>query len=68
MFAGGPWRGRRYFLDKMSFGEPMRAYATHPAIQCYADLSILGIWLTVAWGGHPLPFGWAIGGPAAPRN
>jgi sterol desaturase/sphingolipid hydroxylase (fatty acid hydroxylase superfamily) len=49
LFAGGPWRGRRYFLDKMSLAELVRAYLTYPAIQAYAGLSLLGAGLTVAW-------------------
>ena len=41
VFRWSPWYGRRYFLDKMTLKELVWAYATYPAIQCYALLALL---------------------------
>jgi sterol desaturase/sphingolipid hydroxylase (fatty acid hydroxylase superfamily) len=49
LFAQGPWRGRRYFLDKMTLRDLVRAYVTHPAIQAYAGLGLGGVVLTLRW-------------------
>jgi len=49
-----PWSGRKYFLDKMTLRDLVRAYVTYPAIQAYALLAVVGLALTGWWGGDPL--------------
>ncbi len=51
LFGRAPWSGRKYFLDKMTLRELGWAYATYPAIQVYALLSAVGLFLTFYWGG-----------------
>jgi sterol desaturase/sphingolipid hydroxylase (fatty acid hydroxylase superfamily) len=51
LFASSSWSGRRYFLDKMTLRELVWAYATYPAIQVYALLSVVGLGLAIYWGG-----------------
>jgi sterol desaturase/sphingolipid hydroxylase (fatty acid hydroxylase superfamily) len=53
-FATTPWSGRRYFLDKMTLRELGWAYATYPAIQAYALLTVVSLGLAAYWGGAPL--------------
>jgi sterol desaturase/sphingolipid hydroxylase (fatty acid hydroxylase superfamily) len=54
IFDSSPWSGRKYFLDKMTLKDLIRAYATYPAIQAYALLAVVGLGLAVYWGGDPL--------------
>ena len=49
-----PWSGRKYFLDKMTLRDLVRAYVTYPAIQAYALLAVVGLGLAAWWGGDPL--------------
>jgi sterol desaturase/sphingolipid hydroxylase (fatty acid hydroxylase superfamily) len=49
LFASTPWSGRKYFLDKMTLRDLVRAYVTYPAIQVYALLSVVGIGLAIYW-------------------
>lgn len=49
MFGGSPWRGRKYFLDKMTLRELIWAYVTYPAIQAYACLFVVAVVLAVLW-------------------
>lgn len=53
IFARTPWSGRKYFLDKMTLRELVRAYVTYPAIQAYALLCLAGIAFAIYWGGEP---------------
>lgn len=46
---GQPWSGRKYFLDKMTLHELVRAYVTYPAIQIYALLGVVGIGVAFYW-------------------
>ncbi len=60
LFASTAWSGRKYFLDKMTLRELVRAYVTYPAIQAYALLSLVGIALAAYWGGAPQALGAAV--------
>ena len=55
IFAKGPWSGRKYFLDKMTMRDLVKAYVTYPAIQAYALLSLLGTLLVWRWAESLLP-------------
>jgi len=48
-----PWSGRKYFLDKMTLRDLVRAYATYPAIQVYVLLALACIAFAVYRGGSP---------------
>ena len=43
-----PWRGRKYFLDRMTLGELVIAYFTHHSIQVYLLLAVAGAGYAVA--------------------
>lgn len=43
----GPWAGRKYFLDKMTLGDLVVAYATHYAIMSYLVLSAVTLWFAI---------------------
>ena len=50
----GPWAGRKYFLDKMTFGDLVVAYFTHYAVMAYLVLGALGIFLAFRFGDDAL--------------
>lgn len=43
-----PWRGRKYFLDRMTLGDLVIAYFTHHSIQVYLLLAVTGAGYAVA--------------------
>jgi sterol desaturase/sphingolipid hydroxylase (fatty acid hydroxylase superfamily) len=45
--AWGPWRERKYFLDKMSLGDLVVAFFTHYSIIAYLAVAAVGIGLAV---------------------
>ncbi len=49
----GVWSGRKYFLDKMSLGELVKAYFTYYAILVYLLLALAAIALAAAWASDP---------------
>ena len=55
VFIGsGLWDGRKHYLDKMSLGDLVRAYACYPAIQVYAVLGVAcAVLVAVFWTGRP---------------
>lgn len=51
------WRGeagRSFDLGRMSVGDLLRAFASHPAIHAYAALFVLAVAATWHWGGNPV--------------
>lgn len=48
MVKFGVWSGRKYFLDKMSLGDLVKAYFTHYAILIYLTLAAGAIGVSVA--------------------
>ncbi len=49
MIGIGPWAGRKYFLDKMTLRDLVKAYFTHYTILAYLLVTGVGAWLAVAW-------------------
>ncbi|WP_247887325.1 sterol desaturase family protein [Azospirillum sp. SYSU D00513] len=47
------WKGRSYDLGRMSLRELFVAYATYPAIQVYAVITVVGAILAAAWTERP---------------
>ncbi|SLN76220.1 sterol desaturase family protein [Oceanibacterium hippocampi] len=45
----GPWSGKKYFLDKMSFRDLVGAYFTHYAVMTYIALGAVLTVLAVRW-------------------
>lgn len=45
----GPWAARKYFLDKMSLGDLIKAYFTYYAVLVYLSFGVAAIWLTLKW-------------------
>lgn len=45
----GPWAGKKYFLDKMTFADLVKAYFTHYSVLAYLALTLVGGWFAVAW-------------------
>ena len=56
----GVWSGRKYFLDKMSLGELVKAYFTYYAILVYLLLAAAAIALAAAWATEPWPLAAAV--------
>ena len=55
IFSNRLWDGRKHYLDKMSLGDLVRAYAAYPAIRAYALLAVISAVLVAAlWDGRPL--------------
>ena len=50
LIGSGLWDGRKHYLDKMTLGDLVRAYAAYPAIQAYAVLAVVATGLMVALG------------------
>ena len=46
-----PWRGRKYFLDKMTLGELVVAFFTHHSILVYLALAAAGAGFGAGWAG-----------------
>jgi len=55
LIGNGLWDGRKHYLDKMTLGDLVRAYAAHPAIQTYVVLAVVAAGVVIAqW---PAPVG-----------
>lgn len=61
IFGSRLWDGRKHYLDRMTLGDLVRAYAAYPAIRAYALLAVVSAGFTVAlWDGRPLGVGLAM--------
>ena len=55
IFASRLWDGRKHYLDKMTLGDLVRAYAAYPAIRAYALLAVISTASVAAlWDGRPV--------------
>jgi sterol desaturase/sphingolipid hydroxylase (fatty acid hydroxylase superfamily) len=55
LIGSGLWDGRKHYLDKMTLGDLVRAYAAYPAIQAYVVLALIAAGAVIAqW---PAPVG-----------
>ena len=55
LIGSGLWNGRKHYLDKMTLGDLVRAYAAYPSIQAYVVLAVVAAGVVVAqW---PAPVG-----------
>ena len=55
IFGSRLWDGRKHYLDKMSLGDLVRAYAAYGAIRIYALLAVISALLVgLYWDGRPL--------------
>jgi sterol desaturase/sphingolipid hydroxylase (fatty acid hydroxylase superfamily) len=50
LIGSGLWDGRKHYLDKMTLGDLVRAYAAYPAIQAYVVLAVVAAGIVVALG------------------
>ncbi len=61
IFGSRLWDGRKHYLDRMTLGDLVRAYAAYPAIRAYALLAVVSAGFMVAlWDGRPLAVGLAM--------